>query len=54
VHVDDLVKVAADSFELLLHVAPEGRGYFDMVTGDVELHNRLLLVVFVLPVGLFQ
>src|SRR6185437_3383707 len=39
VHVDHLVEMARDALEkLLLDIAPEGRGDFDMVTREVEPH----------------
>jgi len=39
VHVDDLVEVPANAFELLLHIAPQRVCDFYVVAGDVELHG---------------
>ena len=43
-HVDDLIEMASDPLELLLHIAAQRGGDLDVVTGDVELHSRLLSV----------
>jgi hypothetical protein len=42
-HVDDLIKMSADTLKLLFHISSQRRGDLDVVTGDVELHMRLLL-----------
>jgi hypothetical protein len=39
VYIDELLEMPGNAFELLEHVAAQGRGYFDMMTAEIELHE---------------
>jgi hypothetical protein len=40
VGIDDLIEMAGDALQLVLYVFTDGRGYFEVVTTDGEIHTH--------------
>jgi hypothetical protein len=38
--INHVIKVAFDALEFVLHILPERRGEFQMVTADLEIHTQ--------------
>jgi hypothetical protein len=43
-HVDDVIKMTFDAFELALNILAQGRGDFQMMSADLQIHTECSLV----------